>query len=98
MGFLLFRYLNPLFHFLLTNLNNIIQMQLIKLISDFDYEIIGNDPLFLDKITQNKQKQGIGIKKNKVIGPSKTIIRTFKDGEVYAWCDDLFGQMKLLDN
>jgi hypothetical protein len=38
-------------------------MQLIKLISDFDYEIIGNDPLFLDKITQNKQKQGIGIKK-----------------------------------
>jgi hypothetical protein len=74
-------------------------MQLIKIASDFtDYEVISNDSLFLDKITQTKQKQGIGIEENEIIGPSKAIIRTFEDGEVYAWCDDIFGQMKILDN
>ena len=72
-------------------------MQLIKIASDFmDYEVISNDPLFLDKITQTKQKQDIGVKENEII--NETIIRTFTDGEIYAWCDDIFGQMKILDN
>lgn len=72
-------------------------MQLIKIQSnDFDYDLISNDKSYLEKVIEEKRLVGIKILSDETI--NETIIIKFSDGETYAWCDDIFGQMKIMDN
>lgn len=72
-------------------------MQLIKISPcGFDYQVISNNISHLDKITYEKLTNGVKLKSE--FEMNGTTIFEFSDGDTYSWCDDIFGQMKIIDN
>lgn len=72
-------------------------MQLIKISPcGFDYQVISNDPYQLNKITYEKLINGIKLESE--FEMNGTVIFEFSDGDTYSWCDNIFGEMKIMNN
>lgn len=72
-------------------------MQLIKISPcGFDHQVVSNNPTQLDSIIDEKLIKNVEIKSK--FEMNGTVIIEFSDGDTYSWCDDIFGQMKILDN
>jgi hypothetical protein len=63
---------------------------------EFDYEVVSHEQFYLDDVINEKKSNNITIISDKII--NETIIVEFSDGDVYSWCDEIFANIKNLDN
>jgi hypothetical protein len=63
---------------------------------EFDYEVVSHEQFYLDDVINEKKGNNITIISDKII--NETIIVEFSDGDVYSWCDEIFANIKNLDN
>jgi hypothetical protein len=63
---------------------------------EFDYEVVSHEQFYLDGVIKEKKEKGVTIVSDETI--NETIIVEFSDGEIYSWCDEIFENIKILDN
>lgn len=63
---------------------------------EFNYEVVSSEEFYLDKVIENKKSNGVSVVSDEII--NETVIVEFSDGEIYSWCDELFENIKLLDD
>jgi hypothetical protein len=63
---------------------------------EFDYEVVSNEQFYLDGVIKEKKEKGVTIVSDEIINES--VILEFSDGDVYSWCDEIFANIKNLDN